>query len=527
MIMTNRLKHLIIIITIFIVIVLLINPHGNFPLNDDWVYGHTVQSLLYEHKLDFYEFTGPILIAQTFYGFIISFFTGFSYNLLRLSTLLFSILSIIILYLILEKNTANKKINLFACLLFLFNPILINTSFTFLTDVPFLFFYLFSLWQFSKYFKTLNNLNLLCGLLATAITFFIRQNGIFLLISLVLIFLLSYKKIAFKKSFLATILITTLFCLTGYILFKNNINISEGQTHLLDKNLLKNIYQWLFYSIQYLGLFSLPLLLVYQKKLFKKKNLFIILIFFIFLFNFNYIFRVNFPYNQNIINDYGLGPNIEVLAGTPPIVFASTLKIIVNLLCSLGGALLILFFTISYKKILSETFLKFIFINFILQLMLILTFISFDRYYLLLLPLIFILITSTEIETLKKNNFILSTILLLVFAFFSISLEKNYMDWNRIRSYFYQEITKSKSYYQVDGGYELNGQYTYDAMKNIPILIDLTRPWYINRLFPKNTREYVISFSALPDYKIIMEKEYYNYFLFKKVKIYLLQRVYY
>lgn len=527
MIMTNRFKQLILIIIVFVVIILLINPRGNFPLNDDWVHGHTVQNLLYEHKLDFYEFTGPILIAQTFYGFIISLLSGFSYNFLRLSTLLLSILAIIIFYFILKKNKVDKKINLFACLLFLFNPILINTSFTFLTDVPFLFFYLFALWQFLKYFNTFKDSNLIMGVLALLVAFFIRQNGILLLASLILFFILSYKKIKFKKVFLIIILVTAILSAVGYIIFKSYINISEGQTHLLEKNLFTNIGQWLFYSIQYLGLFSLPLLLIYQKKLFEKKNLLIILILFISLFFLNNILGVNFPYNQNIINDYGLGPNIEVLQGTPAIIFTPLFKIFSNLIASLGGALLILFLTINFKKIIANAFLKFIFINFILQLTLILVFISFDRYYLLLLPLIFILIIAKEPEIVViKKDFILPIILLLSFSFFSITLERNYMDWNRIRSYFYQEISKSKFYYQIDGGYELNGQYTYEVMKNMPILIDLTRPWYINRLFPQNTMEYVISFSELPNYKIIAEKEYYNYFLFKKVKMYLLQKDY-
>ena len=222
-----------------------------------------------------------------------------------------------------------------------------------------------------------------------------------------------------------------------------------------------------------------------------------------------------------------MGPNTEVMSGTPPIIFTNTLKIIVNVLASLGGAFLILFFITNYKKILADTFLKFILINFILQLTLILVFISFDRYYLLLLPLIFILIVSTKTEKITNHDFILPITFLLLFAFFSVSLQRNYMDWNRIRSYFYQETIKNKFYYQVDGGYELNGQYTYDIMKKIPILIDLTRPWYINRLFPKNTREYVISFSELPNYKIVTEKEYYNYFLFKKIKLYLLKKIYY
>lgn len=508
------------------VVILLINPRGNFPLNDDWVHGHTVKSLIYNNRLDFYEFTGPILIAQTIYGTLISFFTGFSYNFLRLSTLLLSYLSLIILYLILEKNKTPKKINLFICLLMLFNPIFINTSFTFLTDVPFLFFYLFALYHFKKYLDQAQNINLVLALSASFASFFIRQNGILLFASLIIFFILNNKKEIFKKKFLTFTIISVSLSTIGYILFKNKINLSEGQTHLIEQDILKNVLQWLFYSIQYLGLFSLPLLFLNIKIFLQRKNFLFIIVSFILLIIAHIFFNASFPYIQNIINDFGLGPNIEVMAGTPEAVFTSFFKILLSLLSSFGGALLIFTLSTNFKKIVSDNFSKLVLINFILQLGLILSFKSFDRYYLLLLPMIFILVSQFIEENIIPKYFILPTILLVSMSFLTVTLEKNYMDWNRIRSYFYQETIKNKLVYQIDGGYELNGEYSYETMKNMPIDIDLTRPWYINRLFPKNTREFVISFSELPNYQIIAEKSYYNYFLFKNLKIYLLKKTY-
>ena len=237
-------------------------------------------------------------------------------------------------------------------------------------------------------------------------------------------------------------------------------------------------------------------------------------------FNFNLFF----PYNQNLINDYGLGPNVKVLQGQPILIFDLNLKIILSIIACLAGALLLSVLKTKWLLIKNSRKLTFVAYNIFLQLLIILFFLGFDRYFLLLLP--FILILFLPDFKINKFTLTISILLLAIFTFFSISLTRNYLDWNRAKNILYQQISQTKFYYQIEGGYELNGWYTYNIMQNFPVIVDLTKPWYLHRLFSANTNEYVISFSVLPKYKILSSQEYYNYFLFKKIKIYLLQKIY-
>ena len=122
------------------------------------------------------------------------------------------------------------------------------------------------------------------------------------------------------------------------------------------------------------------------------------------------------------------------------------------------------------------------------------------------------------------NKYTLSIILLMIFAFFSLALERNYLDWNRARNDLYHNLIQKEFLHHVEGGYELNGWYTYKIMKNFPKFVENTRPWYLCWLFPKNTNAQIISFSVLPDYKIIYSKKYYNYFLFKDINLYAIEK---
>lgn len=528
----RKIKIPILLFVIFLITIILINPKGNFPLNDDWVYAHPIKSLLDNNQLHFYEWTGPILIFQVFYGFVVSKITGLSFNFLRLSTLLFSFLSVIIFYLLSIKVKKNKLLILLSLATLFFNPIFLNTSLTFLTDIPFLFFYLSAIYFFIKSIENKKYFYLTFSLLLGLASFFIRQNGILFFVAIILIYLYYlFKKdrenITFLKKTLPFTGISVLICFCGYLIFQNYIDISGAQTHLLETAyIVKHGLTWLFYSIQYLGLFILPIsiLCLFKKDFYKKIDKIIFLSILIILLFVTFYFNLFFPYDQNIINDYGLGPNTQVLQGLPALVFTKTLKIIISVLACFGGAILITTLKNIIKKIKNNLFLNFVFINFILQLILILFFKGFDRYFLLVLPMILILFLS-GIKT-NKKVYIVSIILLLIFSFFSITLNKNYLDWNRARNSLYQQISQTKFYYQIEGGYELNGWYTYDIMQNAPVVVDLTKPWYLHRLFSPNTNEFVISFSILPNHKILDSRKYYNYFLFKKEIIYLLQKNY-
>jgi len=208
------------------------------------------------------------------------------------------------------------------------------------------------------------------------------------------------------------------------------------------------------------------------------------------------------------------------LQGTPPLILNGALKLFLSLVACFGGALLITILIIKSKKLLKDNLLTFVFLNFVFQLIFILIFIGFDRYFLVLLPLCLIMVLPEAIN----NKYTLSVIILITFAFFSLTLERNYLDWNRIRNKLYNNLIQTEFLQHVEGGYELNGWYTYKIMKNFPKKIEPLKPWYLCWLFPQNTNKYVISFSVLPGYEVIKSEKYYNYFLFKNINLYVVKK---
>ena len=65
----------------------LTQPIANAPFNDDWSYSFTVKRLLETGKLTYNGWASASLIAQAYWGLIWVKAFGFSYTVLRLSTL--------------------------------------------------------------------------------------------------------------------------------------------------------------------------------------------------------------------------------------------------------------------------------------------------------------------------------------------------------------------------------------------------------------------------------------------------------
>ena len=83
---------------LWFVVIALINPVGDFPLNDDWCYAKSVKNYIETGELILYNWGEMTLVGQVFYGIIFSKLFGFSFTVLRISTLLFAISSSLILY---------------------------------------------------------------------------------------------------------------------------------------------------------------------------------------------------------------------------------------------------------------------------------------------------------------------------------------------------------------------------------------------------------------------------------------------
>jgi len=115
--------NILIIIAIWTVMVIVVNPLGNFPLNDDWVYGLAVKSILEKGDFSFPSPAHANLFFQAFWGALFCLPFGFSFTALRFSTLTLGLIGAIGTYLLLREVNANQKISLLGALLVVVNPL--------------------------------------------------------------------------------------------------------------------------------------------------------------------------------------------------------------------------------------------------------------------------------------------------------------------------------------------------------------------------------------------------------------------
>ena len=125
------------LVFIWVLAALLVNPVGDFPLNDDWAYGFAVRSLVETGHLRLSGWTATNLIAQVPWGALFCLPFGFSFTALRLSTLVLGLIGVLATYGLLREARASAWLALFGSLVLAFSPIYFALSYTFMTDVPF------------------------------------------------------------------------------------------------------------------------------------------------------------------------------------------------------------------------------------------------------------------------------------------------------------------------------------------------------------------------------------------------------
>ena len=117
---------------------LVIDPRGDFPLNDDWGYGPPVKALVERGEIRFTEWNNSILFSQVFWGALFCLPAGFSYTSLRISTLVLGLVGLVGMYGLLRQLGVRRSVALFGAGIVGANPLYVNLSYSFMTDIPFL-----------------------------------------------------------------------------------------------------------------------------------------------------------------------------------------------------------------------------------------------------------------------------------------------------------------------------------------------------------------------------------------------------
>ena len=163
-------------------VVLVVDPRGRFPLNDDWCYAEAVRNLLTLGEIRLVDWGSPTLLTQVLWGAGFAAIWGFSFDVLRASTLVLGLVALLSLRGIARELGAGPGLASLAAIALLANPLFVLLGHTFMTDVPFLGFSLASLWLLLRGIERDSKAATWCGLLVAVAATFVRQLGLALLV---------------------------------------------------------------------------------------------------------------------------------------------------------------------------------------------------------------------------------------------------------------------------------------------------------------------------------------------------------
>lgn len=273
-------------IAYFVFNLVVVNPSGNFPLNDDYVYGLAVSNFLDTGNLQLFA-SGSACFLHIALGALASFIFGFSFEVLRSLNLALGFVSLISVFLIARELKVDRVTAGFASCLYAVNPITTNLQFTYMTDISAAAF-------FSIYFlfllKAINKNNspkhlVVSGLFLTAAILVRQSYVIFVIPNLVLLTINYLKKQLWAKAVIALVILPVLSMVlsdrlmesTSSMVYAYNYHKEALISYLsyLSKAplaLAKIFTYQVSHVLAYMGLFTAPLLIACLPKLVSKVN---------------------------------------------------------------------------------------------------------------------------------------------------------------------------------------------------------------------------------------------------------------
>ncbi len=159
---------------------LLVSPVGEFSLNDDWIHAKAVQRLLEEGQYRGHSYVAATLAAQAYGAALFCKSFGFSFTVLRVSTLVLSLVSAWAMTRCGLALGLSRNLALLCGALVAINPLVLNLSYSFMTDVPFLAMSILSGLFFLLALQTPSAKMIFWGSCFAVVAFFVRQFGVML-----------------------------------------------------------------------------------------------------------------------------------------------------------------------------------------------------------------------------------------------------------------------------------------------------------------------------------------------------------
>ena len=536
--------------------VIIVNPIGDFPLNDDWSFGLAVQYFMQVGSFHPTGWTTMTLLTNVLWGSLFCLPDGFSFTALRISTLTASWLGVLGTYWLVRKLDRPRSMALLAALVLAVNPLYFVSANTFMTDVPCVALMIFSAVFFLEHLKSNSRAALVAGILFSLVAILSRQVSLAvpMAFGLTLIGARGFKVRVLSAALLPTLLVVLV--LAGFQLW---LKISgnwpahlTSDTRLLRDTLIGMLVHpvaalpLLLHSVYVCGvaagLFLSPLLLLAGPGPGRptKKGLAVAAIIFITLTGLLAFYRHTgtswMPSRVgNYLSVWGLGllslRDAMLLLANPLPMLPRGIFVVATLIGLLGGTLLICRISYFLRRFFNRLAIPMnwdyeaqagVFLLLIIAIYLGPTLISplFDRYLIPILPFLagfLTLLLPPAGLRLKSIRFAMIGATILGISIFSVCGTRDYLAWNRARwealdHLMSQEQAKPES---IDGGFEFNGFYLFSLHYK---LTPEKSPWWVV------DDRYLITFNPLPGYHILHDYPYTHWLPPYRGNIYVLQR---
>lgn len=488
-----------------------INPLGDFPLNDDWAYAHNTRALAVDNRLFFSDWPAMTLFAHTLWGAGFCKVFGFSFTVLRFSTLLMGALGLAGFFRWLQWLEIPRHMAWAAWLLLAFNPLWFVLANSYMTDVPFL---AVSVWCCLILLQLLENPSLRLLAVATALALwacFIRQLG---LIAPFVFMLLFFRRHSFS-------LRNTVFAALPFALSYVSLQIFNDwlkRSGQLPESYRGIEHLWQFVStmsgmvpitverlgllLATSGLFLLPLVLVQTGRIFGRNTwtgrMLPVRIALLLAASFC-IWKGHAVFPQgNVFYNIGLGPKLLADAiwgdNADPQLVSTGLETLKRTAALAGLLLTVLLLSpihsegrqrlaMHFSRLFCLLYAAFICLNPLL----------IDRYFLVLMPF-FLLMLCISRRTFPRAGFVLAALPVL----FSIAATHDYLAWNRARWQLGNSLTEQGiSPEKVDGGFEFNAWHLYRYGAELQRTQHLKSWWFVR------DDEWLISFGPAWGFDVV------------------------
>jgi hypothetical protein len=477
---------LVLITAVWIAMILLVNPIGDFPLNDDWAYAWSVRTLLESGEFRLSDWAAVNLLPQVLWGALFCLPFGFSFTALRFSTLTLGLLGLFATYGVLREAKATPGLSLGGTLVVALNPIYFALANTFMSDVPS---YTLSIGSFYFLLRALqrnSSGSLLIGVLLGLVSILNRQTGVLVFPAFACAYL--FKNGLQPRSF-ATAGGVNMAAVAIYLGYPQWLDATGRaphlyghQTRLLVNSLLSPIPEiattyaanLLLISI-YLGLLLIPFLLVPIRELTPGTGMDrrsrTALLFLLFAAGVIVAAIESLPSVGNVLGRMGVGPS-QIAGSWDPVVLL--LWQVATVAAVLGAGILLRGLIVAARTTFGnnrKSGAKVVFVFAMATTVLYLLPIGalprtgwFDRYVVSMLPMLIVVMSLGQKSVSypadsRKWRWPVAASVFSVWGFLTVAATHDYLAWNRVRwEALDRLITESHvTHADIHGGFEFNG----------------------------------------------------------------------